>query len=342
MFYKYEVINNGVEDILYLYLSMKYEFSNELDLHDNNKLKFDTKNFIKTNNIKFNGNKVFLIIDGIVYKTIILNTDNNKYLIDEEYSSDKFLINIKSDKMYTITLRSYLTSMLLANYKVNINIETLKAICILYNTYAYKMMSENNYIIEDNCFTRYRDINYYKDYFSNYNELIITINKVIDEVNCMYLSYNNKYILPFIHYSNNGKTISNSNYPYLSSVKSLWDLASPYYVEIKDFRYKDINSRLDININCNSNIYVKDKNIYLEDNVYSLEEFKNIFNLKSSDLYIIVNKNSLRFITRGWGNFYGLSIYGANELAKNDNKYFNILKYYFPKTKLCRYTKRLS
>jgi stage II sporulation protein D len=158
----------------------------------------------------------------------------------------------------------------------------------------------------------------------------------------MYLSYNNKYILPFIHYSNNGKTISNSNYPYLSSVKSLWDLASPYYVEIKDFRYKDINSRLDININCNSNIYVKDKNIYLEDNVYSLEEFKNIFNLKSSDLYIIVNKNSLRFITRGWGNFYGLSIYGANELAKNDNKYFNILKYYFPKTKLCRYTKRLS
>jgi stage II sporulation protein D len=204
------------------------------------------------------------------------------------------------------------------------------------------MMSENNYIIEDNCFTRYRDINYYKDYFSNYNELIITINKVIDEVNCMYLSYNNKYILPFIHYSNNGKTISNSNYPYLSSVKSLWDLASPYYVEIKDFRYKDINSRLDININCNSNIYVKDKNIYLEDNVYSLEEFKNIFNLKSSDLYIIVNKNSLRFITRGWGNFYGLSIYGANELAKNDNKYFNILKYYFPKTKLCRYTKRLS
>jgi stage II sporulation protein D len=158
----------------------------------------------------------------------------------------------------------------------------------------------------------------------------------------MYLSYNNKYILPFIHYSNNGKTLSNKNYPYLSSVKSLWDITSPYYVEVKNYTYQEINNKLNINISCNSNIHITDKNISFDNNMFTKEEIRNIFNIKSSDMYIIINNDNISFISRGWGNFYGLSIYGSNCIANNGGKYFNILKYYFPKTKLYKYTKELS
>ena len=66
MFYNYEIHNNGKEDILYLFLTMKYEFSSEFNLQDENDLKRRTKNFIQSNHIPFHGNHIYLIVDGIV------------------------------------------------------------------------------------------------------------------------------------------------------------------------------------------------------------------------------------------------------------------------------------
>mgnify|MGYP000781718225 CR=1 FL=1 len=66
MFYRYEIKNNGLEDVLYLYLTMNYEFSKELSSKsDDSELRRRTTNFIKNNGIDFNGNKVYLVIDDI-------------------------------------------------------------------------------------------------------------------------------------------------------------------------------------------------------------------------------------------------------------------------------------
>ena len=77
MFYRYEIKNNGKENILYLYLNMAYEFSRELVLDVNHdEITRRTKNFIKNNNINYDGDKVYLVIDGIVVKTIDINSVN--------------------------------------------------------------------------------------------------------------------------------------------------------------------------------------------------------------------------------------------------------------------------
>ena len=69
MFYRYEIKNNGIENILYLYLTMNYEFSKELtNQSDDSELKRRTNNFIKNNGIQFDGKKVYLVIDGIIVK----------------------------------------------------------------------------------------------------------------------------------------------------------------------------------------------------------------------------------------------------------------------------------
>ena len=71
MFYKYEIRNNGIEDVLYLYLTMNYEFSKEIGANSSDKeITRRTKNFVKNNNIQYNGNKVYLVIDGIVVKSL--------------------------------------------------------------------------------------------------------------------------------------------------------------------------------------------------------------------------------------------------------------------------------
>ena len=110
MFYRYEIINNGKEDILYLYLDMKYEFSKELIGNDFNDLSRRTKNFINTNNINFKGKKVFLIVDGIVVKTVdISNITGNPYKINS-YDVDNFNVNIEMENHHfsEMCLRDYL------------------------------------------------------------------------------------------------------------------------------------------------------------------------------------------------------------------------------------------
>ena len=348
MYYNYEIRNNGSEDILYLYLTMKYEFSNELNYFKDKDVGRRTKNFIINNNIPFKGSKVFLIVDGIIVKTIDISYENNNIKSNYLFSCDNFIINIRLDdnSLCEIILRDYLLSILLSKYMDNLEDEVLKAITVLYNTYAYKMMKENNFISSNNSFAIYKPLSYYKIELSNYDYIINRLNHIIDEVDCIHICYKKNYILPFIHYSNDGKTKSNSKYPYLSSIKSLWDLASPYYVDIKDVSYSELESKLSIKVNCNSKIqvYKKDNtlNISFDKELFQIEEIRKKLDLKSNEIHIIIYKNYLRFITCGWGNSLGLSIFGANEIARDGAKYYNILKYYFPKTELFKYIKELS
>lgn len=337
MFYQYEVVNNGNEEVLYLYINLKYEFSNELSFNNNYDLGRRCRNFIYTNKINFTGNKVYLIVDNIIVKVLDIRNIPLDIINDNKYSCDNFMINIKleDNSMCEISLRECLLSLLFNMYDYNLNDEVLKAICILYNTYLYK----NKCINYNDSFISYKELSYYRDNI-NYNNIINKLNNIISSVNGMFLSYNDDYILPFIHYSNSGKTLTDSKYPYLSSVKSLWDLASPLYIDINDFSYSDLNNKYNINIDSNSRINVNNKRIYINNNIYTLEEFRDMLNLKSTDMYFIINNNYLRVITKGCGNFYGLSIYGANEIALNGGMFSNILKYYFPKTKLLKYIKK--
>lgn len=348
MFYKYEIIHNGGEDLLYLYLTMKYEFANEFSWENQKDLTRRTKNFITSNEIPFHGTKVYLVIDDKIVKTLNIEDVERDNYPSEKYSLDKFMITIQLEdqSICEVTLREYLLSILLSIYQEDIPDEVYKAIGVLYNTYAYKCMKEESIINNDSLFSIYKPSTYYRSLYQQFDTIYNRLNVIISDIDCVFLSYHNEYILPFIHYSNSGKTLMNSNYPYLSSVKSLWDMASPYYVEVHDISFQEIFQKTGISLNQHSNITMvikeNQKKIVLDHTFFTLEEFKNIFQLKSSDIYIIIHTNHLRVITRGWGNSYGLSIFGASEIAKNGGHYYQILKYYFPKVKLSKYIKELS
>ena len=203
-------------------------------------------------------------------------------------------------------------------------------------------MSENNYILENNDFVKYINFKEYSLNYNDYSNIINRINNIINSVSCMYLAYNNELILPFIHFCNIGKTIANSNYPYLSSVRSLWDIASTNFIKVNDFTYEVISQMLNTNINNKSKIIVKNNCVIIDNRSFSINEIKDILGLNSCFIYIIQNKDYIRFITKGVGNSLGLSIYGAINIESNGGDYLNILSYYFPKTNVYKYIKELS
>ncbi len=356
MFYKYEIRNNGTEDILYLYLTMSYEFSKELGLQANDQeMSRRTKNFIRNNQISFHGKKVFLVIDGIVVKTLEIDEKKEIELLKENlyYSNEQYLVTVQleDNALIEITLKEYLLGVLATNlFPHPLELEAIKSLAILYRTFAFSKMNEKNVIPSINDFCIYKPISYYKlAWIDHYDVIYRQLEKAIDETDCLFLTYQHSYILPFVHFSNCGQTFSHRSYPYLSSVRSLWDLASPYSIEIHDFSYSELNKIFHHPMSSHSIIQVLEtdekrflQKVKIDQEIYSGKQLQELFRLKSLNANFILNRDFLRIITKGWGNSLGLSIFGANELAKNGCNCFSILNYYFPKVQLNKYVRELS
>lgn len=75
MFNRHLVIDNGSEQNLYLYVDNYYEFSSELlNSKVRKNIMFDMINkYIKLKKINFNGNKIFLVYNGIVIAYVLTN-----------------------------------------------------------------------------------------------------------------------------------------------------------------------------------------------------------------------------------------------------------------------------
>ena len=93
MFYKYEIKNNE----LYLYLTMSYEFSNELNYNSDADLNKITLDFINSNNINYTGNTVNYVVDNIIVKRTNLNKCKVSVINNPVYSCDNYVINLKLD-----------------------------------------------------------------------------------------------------------------------------------------------------------------------------------------------------------------------------------------------------
>lgn len=352
MLYRYEIKKIGEEEVLYLYLNIKSEFSKELtEESSSSEITRRTKNFIVNNNIPFKGNKVYLVVDGIVVRSIDIKDTILPVRLSPSYSNNNYLVNVKLDNgaIIEITLKEYLMGIIGSIYHEKMMLEVLKCIAILYRTYAYKCMSEDKLIDNDDIFYTYHNINDNKLIWSDqFENNVSRIEEAIIDTDCIFLSYQNKYIYPFIHVCNNGTTYPNKSYAYLSSVPSLWDLASNSSKEILDYGYEKISELLGINVNADSKIRIaklgKDNcilNLYIDDTMFAGEELKLKLSLKSLNFRIIQYRHFIRFISFGFGHSYGLSLYGGNELALDGVDYFNILKYYFPKVKIQKYIKEL-
>ena len=345
MFYNYEIKNGS----LFLYLNMKYEYANEFSINNDIDLARRAKNFIKNNNITYRGNHIYLVVDGVVVKSLNLkNIDYNTFSLSSDYDCDSFMINIKlkNGAICEMSLREYLQNVLCSFYTYDLEDEVLKSIGVLYNTYAYKSMKDNKYVDENDYFVRFNYLSFYKDEIPNYDNYLLKINSIITNINCIYLAYENNYILPFLHFSNYGKTLSNKHYQYLSSVDSIWDLLSPNLITYKDYTYKQLENIFNISFSKNTifRIIKKDNRqfISIDNHLFTLEEIENKLYFCSSKYYLLFYNDFLRIINVGNGHFYGLSLFGSNEMAKNGVKFYDILKYYFPRVKLFQYNKKLS
>ncbi len=325
MLESYKVVKENHEEVLYMYLSMKYEFADELN---NYNLDEKTTSWLCNERIQFNGNKVVLVVDGIKTKTIYLN--KNKY-----YSDLEAKVTLANGEV--ITIHDLLLSLLFSNIKLTLPFETLKAVVVLYRSNIIKLLNGHSKIPLTTKHFSYTNYNYYKlSYPLIYQSNLMLFERAIMETQDQYLIYNNIPIEAYIHIASNGYTEEASNIPYLARKESFWDLAYPYYLQQKFISLEELKNKLNLPLDKDYNIQIihvsngnRIKKIKIGPKIFTDQDLMVLLGLPSSDATILVEKNGFRFITRGIGNGYGLSLVGAKALANLGCNYKQILNYYF-------------
>lgn len=349
MFYRYEIKDYYGKNVLYLYCSMTEEVSNELGHNDIDKLSKRINNYIQNKNIKYSGDEVFLVVDGIVVKSIpIKKSVVNIEVLDDgcSYGNFKYTITLReNNREIMISLKEYLMGVLFTNCTYNMHIELMKALCVLYRTYAFYKMQEDGFIDTSDPFMKYQNVSYYKLLFTdNFKNIYEKLERAVDSTDCIFITYQDLYIKPYIHDTNNGFTEDSSEIPYLIRRYSLWDLLSPNYLNIKEISYDKLEKLLNVGKKELQNIKIleltsgnKIRKLKIGSKTFLGEDFCQKLQLSSTDLTILINDQHIKFIARGNGHGLGLSLNGSLELAKSGCDYLQILNYYFPKCIVKKY-----
>lgn len=287
--------------------------------------------------------------------------EKNYEKIDEE-SPLINVYNADTNKIEEMNIEEYLYGVLSSEMPSTFDEEALKAQAIAARTYVIYKMENNitsghkNAAVCTNsahcqAYTSYDNLkkNKGEDWIkSDY----IKIKKAVDETKGQIIIYNDKAILPLYFSTSSGKTensedVFSTQYPYLVSVESPYEDESPKYVTIYSINknkfieylkniYPNINLSLD---KIENQIKILNrteggcvKTIQIGNVKLGGTDIRKILNLNSANFSIKYNNNQMEFTVKGYGHGVGMSQWGAEGMAKEGNKYYDILFHYFKNT----------
>lgn len=243
-------------------------------------------------------------------------------------------------EILNLTINEYLIGAVAGEMPASFNIEALKAQAVVSRTYLLKRIKNNNIIIDSTMQQVYKDNNELKNMWKNdFDKYYSKIKKAVLDTDKIAIYYNGDYIDALYHSTSNGYTLNSENVwsnaiPYLKGVESKWDLNASSYLKNtnKDIAYvlslfgiDDINKIQIVSRDDTNHV----KEIKVGDKIYKGTTFRSLLKLRSTDFDIMVNDNSVVFITRGFGHGVGMSQYGANGMANEGYNYIDILNHYY-------------
>lgn len=280
----------------------------------------------------------------------------------DEKSPKINVYNADEDKTEEMDMEEYLYGVLSSEMPSTFDEEALKAQAISARTYVVYKIENNinsghkNAAVCTNsahcqAYTSYDDLlkKKGKEWIkSDYQK----VKKAVDETKGQILTYNDKAILPLYFSTSSGKTenskdVFSTQYPYLVSVDSPYEENSPKYITTYSIdknkfikSLKNIYPSIKLSIDQLENqVKILNrteggcvKTIQLGDVKLSGIDIRKILNLNSANFTIEYNNNNMEFIVKGYGHGVGMSQWGAQGMAKEGYKYYDILFHYFKGT----------
>lgn len=186
---------------------------------------------------------------------------------------------------------------------------------------------------------------------SNYQTAYQRMEAAVIDTEGEVLVYNGAICEGIFHKISAGSTrdgaanLKNQLYAYVTSVESRMDIYGEDYFHGHYFTQEDLKHKIEENypeVTWSEQPLVEQIQIVEQDSqgyvitlqlgevLVSGEEFRTKLELSSSNFSIQEIEGKIRFLCKGLGHGFGLSQFGANQLAKEGNTYQQILNTYFP------------
>lgn len=259
--------------------------------------------------------------------------------------------NVSTNEIYKVPFEEYIKGVLAGEMPTDFELEALKAQAVAARSYVLIQASKNEdkdydvvntvdnqvYLSDEELKEKWKD-----KYVSKINK----IKKAVTETKGEYLSYEGEVVEALFFSTSTGKTenseeVFSSKVPYLRSVVSAWDEASPVYEDTNSFELSDFYQKLGLEYSDKINYEVLEttstgrvKKIKINGTEFNGRDVATKLKLRSNYFSINQNGTKVTIATKGFGHGVGMSQYGALGMAKEGYTYDKILKYYYQGTEI--------
>lgn len=259
--------------------------------------------------------------------------------------------NVSTNEISKVPFEEYIKGVLAGEMPTDFELEALKAQAVAARSYVLIQASKNEdkdydvvntvdnqvYLSDEELKEKWKD-----KYVSKINK----IKKAVTETKGEYLSYEGEVVEALFFSTSTGKTenseeVFSSKVPYLRSVVSAWDEASPVYEDTNSFELSDFYQKLGLEYSDTINYEILEttstgriKKIKINGTEFNGRDVATKLKLRSNYFSIIQNETKVTITTKGYGHGVGMSQYGALGMAKEGYTYDKILKYYYQGTEI--------
>ena len=257
----------------------------------------------------------------------------------------------------TVTLQSsgnrvdaeeYLIGLVAAAIPADYEMEAVKAQAVMERTYLYKAMDGKDNIEEEDLSREPWTIKKMEEKWgrSRFQDYYDKIGTAVGETVGMVLTYEGQLIDALYHRIGVGKTRSDTSglCPYLVSRDSPWDLEAEGCLQVRVYSEEEFSAAINT-INPEAQVaadqilstvqaITKDENGYITLMQIGGYQFSAVQVAEALDVYSTCMtfeeyEGGIRVSAKGIGQGYGVSQYGANQMAREGKTWEDILKYYY-------------
>lgn len=258
-------------------------------------------------------------------------------------------------KIENVPLENYIQGVIASEMPSEFELEALKAQALTARTYIIRRLVERDYsdtpegsiVTDTEKHQVYQNEQELRERWGiDYEQKISRINQAVNETVGQVITYQGRPIDATFFSTSNGFTENSEEYwnqeiPYLRSVESPWDQASPRYqdqlrMSIKEFQEK-LGVQLSIPVSNTTAIGEivsrtegnRVKEVKIGDKIFTGKEVRELLGLDSSHFEWQRDGGQVLIRTFGWGHGVGMSQWGANGMAEEGYAAEDIVKYYY-------------
>jgi stage II sporulation protein D len=281
-------------------------------------------------------------------------------LITEQTEKSEPLVQVavyrtKLKTIEKVPLELYIQGVVASEMPAEFELEALKAQALAARTYIIRRLiakdfedsPEGSVVTDTEKHQVYQNEEELRERWGlEYERKISRINQAVNGTVGQVLTFDGRPINATFFSTSNGYTENSEDYwtatiPYLRSVESPWDEASPRFkdqiiISIEEFQEK-LGVQMAIPASTNGTFSdilstttgKRVKEVKVGDNVFTGKEVREKLGLSSSHFTLELNKGQIIINTLGWGHGVGMSQWGANGMAQEGHNAEAIVKYYY-------------